>query len=92
MLLQLTLWQGGGIESSGRNSLAWGVFAAILMAVIGDYLFGYAGIFGATARANVINGLAAVYWNHLSVGNAIERSRACLGVSERFLKLLSFCC
>jgi putative MATE family efflux protein len=41
------------------------------MAMLGSHLFGYIGIFAATALANVLNGLAAAYWNRLSVNRAI---------------------
>lgn len=42
------------------------------MAMLGSYLFGYTGIFGATALANVLNGVAAAYWNRVSVNRAIR--------------------
>ena len=46
------------------------------LAILGDYLYGYAGIFGATALANVINGLAAAYWNRVSIDNSVQRLQA----------------
>jgi putative MATE family efflux protein len=41
------------------------------MAMLGSHLFGYTGIFAATALANVLTGLAAAYWNRVSVNRAI---------------------
>lgn len=41
------------------------------MAMLGSHLFGYAGIFVATALANVMTGLVAAYWNRFSVNRAI---------------------
>ena len=41
------------------------------MAILGSYLFGYAGIFVATALATVMTGLVAAYWNRFSVNRAI---------------------
>ena len=46
------------------------------LAILGDYLYGYAGIFGTTALANVINGLAAAYWNRVSIDNSVQRLQA----------------
>jgi Na+-driven multidrug efflux pump len=48
----------------------------IPLAILGDHLFGYAGIFGATALANVINGLAAAYWNRVSIDSSVKRLQA----------------
>ena len=45
------------------------------MAMFGSYLFGYPGIFGATALANVLNGVAAAYWNRVSVNRAIRSAQ-----------------
>lgn len=47
----------------------------IPMAIVGGYLFGYAGIFAATALANVINGVAAAYWNNAAIRNSIKRQQ-----------------
>ncbi len=48
----------------------------IPLAILGDYLFGYAGIFAATALANVINGVAAAYWNRVSIDSSVKRLQA----------------
>lgn len=43
------------------------------MAMLGSYLFGYPGIFAATALANLLNGVAAALWNRVAVNRAIAR-------------------
>ena len=44
-------------------SLARMFVVYIPMAMIGSAMFGYVGVFGATAIANVVVGIAALIWN-----------------------------
>ena len=44
------------------------------LAWLGAYLWGYPGIFYATAAANVIMGIAAWYWNKVMIAAAIARA------------------
>ena len=77
----------GNVASSSFNALGKPIPVLVLaisrmivvyipMAILGGYLFGYAGIFGATAVANVINGVAAAYWNRITIRNAINELQA----------------
>ncbi len=43
----------------------------IPLTILGDYLWGYAGVFIATAITNVLLGVAAWYWNRLAVRRGI---------------------
>ena len=48
-------------------SLLRGVILGIPLAVLGDMLWGYTGVFAATAITNVLLGLLAWQWNRRSV-------------------------
>ena len=48
----------------------------IPLSIAGNALWGYVGIFAATALTNVVVGAVAWYWNRVSVGRAVARETA----------------
>ena len=48
----------------------------IPLLVLGDYLWGYVGIFLAMAATNILVGVAGWYWNRLAVRRGIALAQA----------------
>ena len=57
-------------------SIARTIVFYIPLTILGDYLWGYAGIFIATAFTNVLLGAAAWYWNRVAVKRGIAEAMA----------------
>ena len=59
-------------------SIARSIAFYVPLAILGDYLWGYVGIFLATALSNVLLGVLAWYWNRV-VGQARDRGSGFVG-------------
>lgn len=57
-------------------SIARSIALYVPLAILGDYLWGYVGIFLATAIINVLLGTAAWYWNRVAVKRGIAAAGA----------------